>query len=229
MIGLSPHIYSLIGKLFIIIIIGFLIVLGLALWLAMSQTTNQKKSLPRLVLFILNLMYRPAKMLLANFHVDNKMVNVAGIDLMDYLSEEKYSKVPPERRILVLPHCLRDKKCPGKMDSRFGVICRKCGKCGIAHIKEICDEYNIGLYICPGSSFVRRVVDRVQPDGVIGVACELDLFEVMKHVTGKKIPMVGVLLSKSGCIETEVDWETVEEKLLLGINGKKALPPLLNQ
>lgn len=218
MIGLPASFYSLVGQIFIIAIITFLVILALALWLAMSQTTNQKKSLPRLVLFILNLMYRPAKMLLANFHVDNKMVNVAGVDLMDYLCEEKYKKIPPERRIIVLPHCLRDTKCPGKIDARFGVKCKNCGKCGIGHIKEICDEKNIQLYICPGSSFVKRVVDRVQPEAVVGVACEVDLYAVMKHVTGKKIPMVGVLLSKSGCIETEVDWATVEEKLLLGID-----------
>lgn len=220
MIGLPVSFYALIGKIFIIIIIGFFIVLGLSLWLAMSQITNQKKSLPRLVLFILNLMYRPAKMLLANFHVDNKMVNIAGIELMDYLSEEKYSNVPAEKRIIVIPHCLRDLKCPGKIDARYGVKCKKCGKCGIAHIQEICDENKIELYVCPGSSFVKRVVDRVKPEGVMGVACELDLYAVMRHVTGNKIPMVGVLLSKSGCILTEVDWDLVEKKLLLGINNK---------
>lgn len=220
MIGLPASFYSLVGQIFIIIIVSFLIILAISLWLAMSQTTNQKKSLPRLVLFILNLMYRPAKMLLANFHVDNKMVNEAGISLMDYLSEEKYSQIPPEQRIMVIPHCLRDIKCPGKIDARFGVRCKKCGKCGIGQIQKICDENKIDLYICPGSSFVKRVVDRVKPKGVMGIACELDLYAVMRHVTGKKIPMVGVLLSKSGCILTEVDWKLVEKKLLLGINEK---------
>jgi hypothetical protein len=58
---------------------------------------------------------------------------------------------------------------------------------------------------------------------VIGIACQHDLYSGMRDVTSRGIPAVGIVLSKSGCVMTEVDWEEVKKciRFNLGKHDKK--------
>jgi hypothetical protein len=120
----------------------------------------------------------------------------------------------------VFPHCLRDINCPARTDPRRGLMCIKCGQCGLGFVKEIADRYGIGIYIVSGSSSVKRIVKEDRPSGMLAIACHQDLYEVMRSIyNNTRIPIVGERLSKSGCIETEVNWNAVVEKMLLGSNA----------
>jgi len=214
---IPPEYYSLIGKILVLAIVGLFVMLFLGIALGLYQTRKRRIILPRFVLFVLNLMYRPARMLLANIHTSTEIVNQVGIDLINYFNEPLYAKTPLEKRLAVFPHCLRDMNCPARTDSRVGLLCLKCGRCGLGFVKEIADRHDVPVYIVSGSSFVKRIVKEKKPSGMLAVACHQDLYEVMRSIyNNTNIPIVGVQLSKDGCIETEVNWTVVVEKLLLG-------------
>ena len=52
---------------------------------------------------------------------------------------------------------------------------------------------------------------------VLLIACHAELNEMMRILSTKGMPQYGVLLKKTGCIETDVDMEIVKE-ILLGVN-----------
>ena len=77
----------------------------------------------------------------------------------------------------------------------------------------MCDEQGIKICIAPGGEFVKRATRDKKPAAAMGIACQHDLYETMRYVTSKGVPMTGVVLSKTGCVMTEVDWGDVREML----------------
>jgi len=167
----------------------------------------------KFTLSLLNLFYQPAKLLLGYFHINPEIVDEIEIELMNSIHEEAYGETPIERRLLFLPQCLRNIECPAKTSPRDGIICEACGRCAIAELKEICDEHGVAICIAPGSEFVKRALRDRKPAATLAVACQHDLCEVMKYVTLKGVPILGVVLLRCGCVMTDVDWEEVKEKL----------------
>ena len=50
------------------------------------------------------------------------------------------SAVPPERRLFLLPHCLKHAEgCPADYD-QFGMNCKECGACSIADFRGLAEE-----------------------------------------------------------------------------------------
>lgn len=206
---ISSSTYVLIGEIFVIFVIAVLVLILTAVCLAIYK----RGLFPRFTLFVLNLFYQPAKLFLGYFNINHIIVDEIGIALMNSLYKAAYGKTPMAKRILFLPQCLRDLECPAKISPQEGVICTECGRCGIAEIKRLCDEQGVDICIAPGGEFVKRATRDKKPLAAIGVACQHDLYETMRYVTSKGVPMIGVVLSKSGCVMTEVDWAEVKENL----------------
>ena len=116
--------------------------------------------------------------------------------------------------MLFLPQCLRSLSCPAHVSPLKGVECEECGSCVISELKKLCDEHRIKICIAPGGEFVKRAVERERPEAAVGVACPHDLYETMRAVSARGIPMVGVLLLRSGCVSTDVDAELLKAVLL---------------
>ena len=54
-----------------------------------------------------------------------------GVLLSNEMWRESLASVPFERRLLLLPKCLRvESKCPAPFDE-FGLLCKQCGLCSI--------------------------------------------------------------------------------------------------
>ncbi len=206
---ISPSTYVLIGEISVIFVIAVLVLILTAVCLAIYK----RDLFPRFTLFVLNLFYQPAKLFLGYLRINHIIVDEIGIALMNSIYKDAYGKIPMGKRILFLPQCLRDLECPAKISPRAGVICTGCGRCGIAEIKRLCDEQGVDICIAPGGEFVKRATRDKKPLAAIGVACQHDLYETMRYVTSKGVPMIGVVLSKSGCVMTEVDWGEVKENL----------------
>jgi hypothetical protein len=206
---ISSSTYVLIGEIFIIFVIAVLVLILTAVGLAIYK----RDLFPRFTLFVLNLFYQPAKLFLGYFNINHIIVDEIGIALMNSIYKDAYGKAPMAKRLLFLPQCLRNLECPAKISPQAGVICNECGRCGIAEIKRMCNECGISICISPGSEFVKRAIRNIKPMAVIGIACQYDLYSGMREVTSRGIPAVGIVLSKSGCVMTEVDWEEVKENL----------------
>jgi len=210
MINLIPDsVYALVGEIFVIFVVAVAALILTAVCLAIYK----RDLFPRFTLFVLNLFYQPAKLFLGYFHINHIIVDEIGIALMNSIYKDKYGKTQMSKRLLFLPQCLRNLECPAKTSPQEGIICKECGRCEIADIKKMCDGHGIGICIAPGGEFVKRAIRDTKPLAAMGVACQHDLYETMRYVTSKGVPMTGVVLSKTGCVMTEVNWGDVREML----------------
>lgn len=211
---IPASVYVLVGEIFIIFVIAVAALILTAICLAIYK----RDLFPRFTLFVLNLFYQPSKLFLGYFHINPVIVDEIGIALMNSVYKDAYRKTPMDKRLLFLPQCLRNLECPAKTSPREGIICEGCGRCGIAELKKLCDEHGINICIAPGGEFVKRAVRDKKPQAAMGVACQHDLYETMRYVTSKGVPMIGVVLSKTGCVMTEVDWGDVKRNIVYRLN-----------
>lgn len=206
---IPASVYQLVGELFIILVS----VVVVTILVAVSLVVYKRVLFPRFTLFVLNLFYQPTKLLFGYFSINPVIIDEIGIALVNTIYKDTYGKTPMNKRILFLPQCLRNLECPAKTSPQEGIICKACGKCGIADIKTKCDERGISICIAPGGEFVKRAIRDKRPMAAMSVACHCDLYEAMRSVTSKGVPMVGMVLSKTGCVMTEVNWSELKEML----------------
>ncbi|MFP3871546.1 MAG: DUF116 domain-containing protein [Candidatus Aenigmatarchaeota archaeon] len=154
------------------------------------------------------------KSFLYKMDLDEETYDRVYVNLKNNSLEDKVSKVDFEDRIVLLPQCLRDPdNCEAEMEE-FGYKCKNCGNCVIDDIKSKAEDLNYEkVYIVPGSSMAKNVLKKKDPSAVIAVACHSELVEGFEASHVYSIPIQGVPLLRSGCVNTEVDLEKVEEKL----------------
>jgi len=211
LLPIHSSVYVVIGKIFVI----SLLLIAVLILVAICLVIYKRDLFPRFTLFMLTLFYSPAKLLLNYFYINPIVIDEIGIALTNTVYRGAYGQTPMKRRLLFLPHCLRSLECPAKLSPQAGIICEECGRCDLAEIKNICDEDGTGICIAPGGEFVKRAISDKEPLAVVAVACQHDLYEIMRDVTSKGVPMVGVPLSRCGCVTTGVDWREVKKMLYL--------------
>ncbi len=168
---------------------------------------------PRATILLVGLLCHPARTLLKRLGRSPAKIEMAGIEIMNICARDRFVRTPLEKRLLMLPHCLRHIDCPARATFAEGIRCLQCKKCGIAQIDAMCRERGIRCFIAMGSQFAMRVLREQNPDAVMGVACPIDLFRTMHEVNRRGLPMIGELLAKDGCIMTEVDWTAVSGRI----------------
>ena len=193
---------------FLIVIIAILIIIFLILALFMAKK-NQIK-FPRFLLYIVDLLYSPLKTIAHFLNLDDHLIDDIAIKVRNDLNKEQYRKIPADRTLIFLPHCLRHKDCPATLQKE-GLNCTECGLCSIGVIKKKADPMGYKLYIVPGSSFVKKIVMENKFQSVLGVACHEDLNQMMMLLSD--FYPQGVLLEKTGCFETKVNVKKVFEKI----------------
>ena len=202
--------YMFVGQLvvFLIVIIAILIIIFLILALFMAKK-NQIK-FPRFLLYIVDLLYSPLKTIAQFLNLDDHLIDDIAIKVRNDLNKEQYKKIPADKTLIFLPHCLRHKDCPATLQKE-GLNCTECGLCSIGVIKKKAEPMGYKLYIVPGSSFVKKIVMENKFQSVLGVACHEDLNQMMMLLSD--FYPQGVLLDKTGCFETKVNVKQVFEKI----------------
>jgi hypothetical protein len=193
---------------FLIVIIAILIIIFLILALFMAKK-NQIK-FPRFLLYIVDLLYSPLKTIAQFLNLDDHLIDDIAIKVRNDLNKEQYRKIPADKTLIFLPHCLRHKDCPATLQKE-GLNCTECGLCSIGVIKKKAEPMGYKLYIVPGSSFVKKIVMENKFQTVLGVACHEDLNQMMMLLSD--FYPQGVLLEKTGCFETKVNVKKVFEKI----------------
>lgn len=134
--------------------------------------------------------------------------------------------VPSNKRVLLLPHCLRPSQgCPGKM-TKQGLDCTGCThtECAVYHLRAAAlDAGYAGVCVAPGGRMAVRFLAERQPAGVVAVACQQELEEGIEAIESMDwengYPAVAVIpLLKDGCVDTEVDVD-LARSIILGHNG----------
>jgi geranylgeranyl diphosphate synthase, type II len=123
--------------------------------------------------------------------------------------------VPHNRRLLLLPHCLKHAEgCPADYDD-FGLDCRKCGACTIADFRTTAENLGYKVLVAEGSPIVLKIIVSGYVDAIVGVACLNVLEKAIDKILLAGIPCMAVPLLSSDCRNTSVDEEWVSEMISL--------------
>ncbi|MHA1928758.1 MAG: DUF116 domain-containing protein [Candidatus Thorarchaeota archaeon] len=155
-----------------------------------------------------------AKMAVAKLlYGDEDLINFIHIESMNVLCLDKYQNISMDEKILLIPHCLRNAdKCIAPVDTD-GYHCKKCGACIISEIVTLADERGIKWYIAGGGSQAMRLIKKIRPKGVIGIACYDEALMALTKLVEYDIPTQAILLSQDGCVNTQVDIGVVRRVL----------------
>ena len=202
--------YTFLGELVVFIAILILILFVAVLIFGVLFARRSEIKYPKFLLFILDLLYSPFKAIANLLKLDEHLIDDISIKVRDDINKEKFKKIPAEKTLIFLPHCLRHRDCPATLQKE-GLNCTECGLCSIGVIKKKSEPLGYKLYIVPGSSFVKKIVMENKFKAVIGVACHEDLSQMMMLLSD--FCPQGVLLEKTGCFETKVNVKKVFEKI----------------
>lgn len=138
-----------------------------------------------------------------------------GVLLNNELWRESLASVPFERRLLLLPKCLRvESKCPAPFDE-FGLLCKQCGLCTIQDLTAEAEKLGYAVLVAEGSAIVMSIIQTGKIDAIVGVSCLSVLEQAFPYMEAAAIPGVAVPLLQDDCIDTTVDLDWVWEYIHL--------------
>lgn len=128
-------------------------------------------------------------------------------ELVNRLYKDEFNNC--DRKIALLPHCLKDlsKKCKSESDN-FDYECKGCSKeCYINEISWLLREHNIHPYIWMEADLDKLLKKAAQHGnnskakslGVLGIACIPELVSGMRRCIKAKAPVVGLPLNANRC------------------------------
>jgi uncharacterized protein len=174
--------------------------------------------IPGVTLFILTLLEAPIRYVLWAVGVEEDIVGNMIVEVRNMLYKEQFRKTEYSERMIFLPQCLRDPKCPAPLGPE-GIQCINCGRCGIGAVKETAEAMGYRFFIAPGSSLIKRMVKKYRPKAVLGVGCSMEVKEGTAKMASYGLPVQGILLERDGCVDTRVDVVKLLGKIISNSEG----------
>ncbi|HAM71542.1 MAG TPA: polyprenyl synthetase [Verrucomicrobiales bacterium] len=138
-----------------------------------------------------------------------------GVLINNEMWRESLAAVPFERRLLLLPKCLRvENKCPAPFDE-FGLLCKQCGLCTIQDLQAEAEKLGYAVLVAEGSAIVMSLIQTGKIEAIVGVSCISVLERAFPYMEAAAIPGVAVPLLQDDCIDTTVDLDWVWEYIHL--------------
>ncbi|HVL12410.1 MAG TPA: DUF116 domain-containing protein, partial [Gemmata sp.] len=126
---------------------------------------------------------------------------------------EQVAAIPFHRRLMLLPHCLKNAEgCPADYDE-FGLDCKKCGACEVGDFRTKAEELGYKVLVSEGTPIVLKIIVSGHIDAIVGVACLNVLEKAFDKVLLAGIPCVATPLLSSNCKNTSVDNDWVFESI----------------
>ncbi len=117
--------------------------------------------------------------------------------------------IPYERRLLLMPKCLRvEEKCPAPFDE-FGLLCKKCGLCSIQDLQDEAERLGYAVLVAEGSAIVMSIIETGKIEAIVGVSCLSVLERAFPYMEAAAIPGIAIPLLQDDCIDTAVDLDWV--------------------
>lgn len=209
--------YQIFGQIVIIIALSILGLLTLTLILGGILIRENKLIFPKVLLFTLDVFYGFLRKFSENLGVDSKIVDQIGVEVRNKVNEKRFKKLTTKDKILVLPHCLRHSDCEANLETS-GLVCTNCNRCVIGVLKDKGEDLGYQVFIIPGSTFLKKIIEENNFKAVLGVACYQDLNLAMMKLN--KFSCQGIPLLRDGCVNTKVDYRAVLEKMGVEIEKK---------
>ncbi|MFI5078475.1 MAG: DUF116 domain-containing protein, partial [Vicinamibacteria bacterium] len=162
-------------------------------------------------------------------HAD-RIVAAAGLDPAhrDYVGvivsneawRDTLATIPYERRLLLMPKCLRvEARCPAPFDE-FGLLCKKCGLCSIQDLQTEAERLGYAVLVAEGSAIVMAIIETGKIDAIVGVSCLSVLERAFPQMEAAAIPGIAIPLLQDDCIDTNVDTDAVWDIIHLTSDDK---------
>jgi hypothetical protein len=123
-----------------------------------------------------------------------------------------------QRKALLLPHCARssmDRQCMADFNSNIPTYkCKACkDHCLINKATKLGKTKGYDVYVVPGGSCAEKILKEGKYDGIVGVACGMELKLGLAPLKKLGIAGQGVVLTRNGCASTNLDLQSLENVL----------------
>ncbi|MDY3557556.1 polyprenyl synthetase family protein [Gemmata sp. JC673] len=126
---------------------------------------------------------------------------------------DQVAAIPFHRRLMLLPHCLKNAEgCPAEYDE-LGLDCKKCGACEVGDFRTKAEELGYKVLVSEGTPIVLKIIVSGHVDAIVGVACLNVLEKAFDKVLLAGIPCIATPLLSSNCKNTSVDNDWVFESI----------------
>ena len=203
--------FTIIGEFVIYLAVILFIIAILVSVLIVYSFTTERFIFPGFMVISITLLENLVKALFRLVKVDDCIVDKVGIALKNKITLTKFRDTPVNKRMIFFPQCLRGSNCPSKLSSEVGMQCISCGSCEIGNAKKTAESLGYRVFIVPGSSFIIRLVRKYKPEAILGVGCMSEIKAGLDMCEKLNLFGVGLVLNKSGCVSTVLDWDRFYE------------------
>ena len=121
--------------------------------------------------------------------------------------------IPYNRRIFLLPQCLRNVSLCQAQQDELGLLCSECGNCSISGFLREAENLGYVALVTEGTTITTRLIESGKVDAVIGVGCMEVLQKMFDSVSKYAIPGIGIPLVTCGCVSTRPDAEWIKQEV----------------
>ena len=156
-----------------------------------------------------------ARVLMNDMGLPEKYLGFTAVMIGNAIWRRQFLATPFERRMLLLPHCLKHAEgCPAEY-TQFGLDCERCGACSIADYKVKAEQLGYKVLVAEGSPIVLKIIVGGYVDAILGVACLNVLEKAIDKVLIAGVPSYAVPLHSGDCHNTSLDeswiWEVIDK------------------
>jgi geranylgeranyl pyrophosphate synthase len=156
-----------------------------------------------------------SRSLMGQLGLPEKYLGFTMVMLGNFFWKQQFLAIPFERRLLLLPHCLKHAEgCPAEY-TEFGLDCERCGACSIADYKVRAEQLGYKVLVAEGSPVVLKIIVSGYIDGILGVACLNVLEKAIDKVLIAGVPSYAVPLHSGDCMNTTLDeawvWDVLDK------------------
>ncbi len=173
------------------------------------------RTLDRSRAFTRNELEHHGRTLLDQMGLPEKYLGFSMVMVGNFFWKQQFLAIPFNRRMLLLPHCLKHAQgCPAEY-TQFGLDCERCGACSIADYKVRAEQLGYKVLVAEGSPVVLKIIVSGYIDGILGVACLNVLEKAIDKVLIAGVPSYAVPLHSGDCLNTTLDeawvWDVLDK------------------
>ena len=178
---------------------------------AVEQYVQQQRPVPPLSI---NELQKHCDNVLHAANINPKYRDYTAVLMNNEAWRETVAAIPYNKRLLLLPKCLRHRQCRAEIDD-FGLVCARCGRCIINDFQTQAEQLGYAVLVAEGSPVVMSLIETGKIEAVIGVSCLSVLEQVFPYMEAGAVPGIAIPLLQDGCENTTVDsdwvWDAIYE------------------